>query len=150
MDTQTIRRCGWPMPHSAPGQAWLAIVQRPTDEAFTDAFTKDVVLDTSVFSRSIVGPADVRRFFEASRAMYDAIRFTRETSAGARTCLEWEGKVPGGRTSPERRSSASTPTALSKGIQLYHRPYEQVVAYSAELGRRLKGKLDPSIVPATA
>jgi hypothetical protein len=30
----------------------------------------------------------------------------------------------------------------SESIRLYHRPYEQVIAFSAELARRLAGKVD--------
>jgi hypothetical protein len=76
--------------------------------------------------------------------MCDAINFTHEMSSESRTCLEWEGKFQG------KDIAGTTILALSvngaiESIQLYHRPYEQVIAYSAELGRRLKGKIDPSI-----
>jgi hypothetical protein len=58
-----------------PGRAWLEIVRRPTEAAFAAAFAVDVVLDTSIASQSIVGPTAIWQFFEASRTMYDAIRF---------------------------------------------------------------------------
>jgi hypothetical protein len=134
--------------HSAPGQAWLKIVQRPTDEAFAAAFTTDVVLDTSIASRSIIGPAEVGRFFEASRTMYDEIQFAHETSARSRTCLEWEGKFQGGYIAGAT-ILAFDPDGAIESIRLYHRPFEQVIAYSAELGLRLKDKIDPSILRAT-
>jgi hypothetical protein len=127
-----------------PGHAWLEIVTRPTEEAFAAAFASDVVLDTSIASRPITGPAGVWHFFEASRSMYDSIRFSHETSSGSRTCLEWEGKF-------QNRDIAGTTilafgaTGTIESIQLFHRPYEQVIAYSAELGRRLRGKIDPSV-----
>jgi hypothetical protein len=131
-----------------PGRVWLEIVRRPTEEAFAAAFATDVVLDTSIASRPIVGPPGIWHFFEASRTMYDTIRFTHETSMGSRTCLEWEGKF-------QARDIAGTTiiafdaNGAIKSIQLFHRPYEQVIAYSTELGRRLKGKIDPSIFPGT-
>lgn len=134
------------MPPSAPGQAWLEILQRPSDEAFAAAFTTDVVLDTSIASRSIIGPADVRRFFDASRTMYDAIRFTHETRAGSRSCLEWEGRFQGKDIAGTTILAFDAKGAI-ESIRLYHRPYAQVIVYSAELGRRLKGELDPSIFP---
>jgi hypothetical protein len=126
-----------------PGHVWLEIVRRPTEEAFATAFAADVVLDTSIASQPIVGPTGIWRFFEASRSMYDTIRFTHETRAGLRTCLEWEGKFQG------RDIAGATILAFDvngaiKSIQLFHHPYEQVIAYSAELGQRLKGKIDPS------
>jgi hypothetical protein len=127
-----------------PGHGWLEIVKRPTEQAFAEAFVNDVVLDTSIASQSIVGTAALWHFFEASRTMYDSIRFSHETSAGSRTCLEWEGKFRG------RHIAGTTILAFDaagaiESVQLFHRPYEQVIAYSAELGRRLRDTIDPSI-----
>jgi hypothetical protein len=129
-----------------PGHAWTEILKRPTQEAFAAAFTKNVVIDTSVATRSIIGPLDLRAFFDASRTMYDAIHFTHETNSGSRTCLEWQGKFRGNDIAGTT-ILAFDATGVIESIQLYHRPYEQVIAYSAELGRRLKGKIDPSIFP---
>ena len=127
-----------------PGHFWIEILKRPTLDAFAAAFTKDILIDTSIATRSIVGPADLRSFFDASRTMYDAINFTHETSSGSRTCLEWEGKFQGKGIAGTTILAFDANGAI-ESIQLYHRPYEQVIAYSAELGRRLKGKIDPSI-----
>jgi hypothetical protein len=134
------------MSDETPGRAWLEIVKRPTEATFAAAFAVDAILDTSIASQSIVGPTAIWQFFEASRTMYDSIRFTHETSMGFRTCLEWEGKFQA------RDIAGTTIMAFDgkgaiKSIQLFHRPYEQVIAYSAELGRRLEGKIDPSIFP---
>jgi hypothetical protein len=131
---------------NSPGHRWTEILKRPTQEAFAAAFSKDVVIDTSIAMRSIVGPLDLRAFFDASRTMYDAINFTHETSSGSRTCLEWEGKFQG-KGIAGTTILAFGETGAIESVQLYHRPYEQVIAYSAELGRRLKGKIDPSIFP---
>jgi hypothetical protein len=129
-----------------PGQTWSEILKRPTQEGFAAAFSKNVVVDTSIATRSIVGLVDLRRFFDASRTMYDALNFTHETSAGLRTCLEWEGKFQG-RYIAGTTILACDANGVIESVQLYHRPYEQVIAYSAELGRRLEGKIDPSILP---
>jgi hypothetical protein len=127
-------------------QAWLEIIKRPSQEAFASAFTKEAVLDGSVVSAPIVGAAAIRAFFDATRTMYDQIAFVHETRSGARTQLEWEGRFAG-------RGIAGT-TVLAHGaegaiesIRLYHRPYEQVIAFSAELARQLAGKVDPQIFP---
>jgi hypothetical protein len=58
----------------------LEIIERPTPEAFAAAFTKDVVLDASVLPRSMTGATDVRAFFGATRAMFDAIAFKHEVT----------------------------------------------------------------------
>jgi len=124
-----------------PGQAWLDIVKNPSEEAFAAAFTRGAVLDSSVASTPIIGAVAIRAFFEATRAMYDEIAFVHETRSGTRTHLEWEGKFAGqaiaGTTILSRNAEGEI-----KSIRLYHRPYEQVVAFSAELARRLIGKVD--------
>jgi hypothetical protein len=63
---------------------------------------------------------------------------------GSRTCLEWEGKFQGNDIAGTTILAFDAHGAI-KSIQLFHRPYQQVIAYSAELGHRLKGKIDPSI-----
>jgi hypothetical protein len=79
----------------------------------------------------------------------DTIRFTHETSMGSRTCLEWEGKFQA-RDIAGTTIMAFDANGAIESIQLFHRPYEQVIAYSAELGRRLKGKIDPPIFSGAA
>ncbi|MET4212901.1 hypothetical protein [Bradyrhizobium sp. LA2.1] len=131
---------------NAPGQGWLDIIRRPSLEAFASAFAEDVALVTSVASGPIVGPVGVRHFFDATRAMYDPIAFVHETSAGSRTCLEWKGKFQG-QDVAGITILCRNPQGRIEGIQLYHSPYEQVLAFSAELARRLEGKLIPLPFP---
>jgi hypothetical protein len=124
------------------GQAWLEIVKRPSQEDFASAFTKDVVLDASVLSAPIAGAVAIRAFFDATRGMYDRIEFVNETRSATRTHLEWQGLFAG------RDIAGSTILALDaegaiESVRLYHRPYEQVIAFSAALARRLVGTVDP-------
>ncbi len=124
------------------GQDWLGIIKRPTKEAFAAAFTEDVALVTSVANVPIVGPVAVRHFFDATRAMYDVIGFVHETRAGAKTFLEWEGIFQGLDVAGATILSRNAEDLIAR-IQLFHSPYEQVIAFSAELARRLEGKLEP-------
>jgi hypothetical protein len=125
-----------------PGHSWLEILKRPSQEAFAAAFTKDVVLDASVASASILGSVAIWVFFDAMRAMYDRIVFVHETRSGARTHLEWEGRFAGREIAGATILVHNSEGAIAS-IRLYHRPYEQVVSFSAELARRLTNKLDP-------
>jgi hypothetical protein len=127
-----------------PGHHWLEILKRPSLEAFAVAFTRDVVLDASVASAPIVGASAIRAFFAATRAMYDEIAFVHETRSGARTHLEWEGRFAGREIAGATILVHNADGAITS-IRLYHRPYEQVMAVSAELARRLAVKLDPQI-----
>jgi 4-carboxymuconolactone decarboxylase len=121
------------------GHAWLEIITRPSQETFASAFTNNVVLDTSVAHGPIVGPIAIRAFFDATRAMYEQIAFVHETCSGTRTHLEWEGKFAG-RVIAGTTILTHNAGGTIESIRLYHRPYEQVISFSAELARRLTGK----------
>ncbi len=126
-----------------PGQAWFDIIRRAAPEAFAAAFTPEVALVASVTSRPITGPVAVRLVFDATRAMYDNIAFVRETGAGPRTCLEWRGVFQGAAVEGATilcRDDAG----LIERILLFHGPREQVLAISAELEKRLAGRIAPS------
>ena len=123
-----------------PGHSWLEIIKRPTPEAFAAAFTKDVVLDASVLPRSIIGATDVRAFFGATRAMFDAIAFKHEVTVGSRTYLEWEGTFQGHSVAGMTVFTKDT-AGLIESIRLYHRPYDMVIAFSTDLAGRLAGKM---------
>jgi hypothetical protein len=123
-----------------PGHSWLEIIKRPTPEAFAAAFTKDVVLDASVLPRSITGATDVRAFFGATRVMFDGIVFKHEVTAGSRTYLEWEGTFQGNNIAGLTVLTRDA-TGLIESIRVYYRPYNVVVAFSADLAGRLAGNM---------
>jgi hypothetical protein len=126
-----------------PGASWFNIIRLPTAETFAAAFTPDVTLVASVTSRPIAGPLSLRQFFDATRAMYDHIAFVRETETATRTYLEWQGGFQGnvveGATVLHRDAAG-----LIGRILLFHSPREQVIAFSIDLERRLKGLISPS------
>jgi hypothetical protein len=120
----------------AVGHAWLEIIKRPSEGEFALAFTPEVVLDASVASGPIVGTIAIRAFFTATRGMYDQITFVHETRSDTRTHLEWEGRFQA-REIAGMTVLAHDAEGRIESIRLYHRPYEQVVAFAAELARRL-------------
>jgi hypothetical protein len=125
------------------GQAWLEIIRRPSLKAFATAFVTEPVLDASVLSGPIIGVAGIRAFFDETRAMYDRIAFVHETRSATRIQLEWQGVFAG------REIAGTTILALGaadliQGIRIYHRPYEQVIAFATELALRL-GNTPPTI-----
>jgi hypothetical protein len=123
------------------GQAWLEIIKRPSQGEFALAFTHEVVLDASVARGPIVGTVAIRAFFTATRGMYDQIDFVHETRSDSRTYLEWEGRFAG-REVAGTTILAYNAQGLIESIRLYHRPYEQVIAFAAELARRLSGNTE--------
>jgi hypothetical protein len=129
----------------APGHLWSEIIRRPTLEAFATAFTTDVLLDASVLPRSIRGAPDVRAFFDATRGMYDTIAFSREENTASRTYLEWAG-VFGGRLVAGATILAKDANGLIESVRLYHSPLYLVNEFSAELLRRLAGKMTADVL----
>jgi hypothetical protein len=120
----------------APGCKWVAIISRPTLDAFSEAFTSDVALRLSTADEPVVGPAAVRHFFNTARTMYDSLAFVHEAQDAGRTYLEWEGRFQGKPVNGATILSYSKSGLISE-IQLYHRPYHQVLAFAAELAQRL-------------
>jgi hypothetical protein len=128
----------------APGQDWIAIVRESGTSEFATAFVAHSVLYASVLNAPCIGVERIGAFFAATGGMYDIIAFTRETKDGSKTFLEWEGKVFGedvAGTTILTRDEAG----LIESIQLYHRPLHIVVRFSAELRRRLQGRLDSAL-----
>jgi hypothetical protein len=128
-----------------PGEDWIAIVRKNGTEEFAAAFAPNAVLDASVMNGPCVGVNAIAAFFAAtSGGMYESLAFTHETVDGPKTYLEWEGKAFGkdvGGTTILTRNE----TGLVESVRLYHRPLRIVALFSAELERRLKGKVAPSL-----
>ena len=120
----------------APGDQWLAIISRPTLEGFSAACTPNVTLSLSAAEDPVVGPAAVRHFFNITRTMYDGFTFVHEGRDASRTYMEWEGRFQGNPVSGATILAFSE-YGLIREIQLYHRPYGQVLAFAAELAHRL-------------
>jgi hypothetical protein len=119
-----------------PGSTWLATISLPTLEGFAAAFTPDVALSLSTAEEPVVGPGAVRHLFEITRTMYDDFAFVHEARDPGRTYLEWQALFQGNPVSGATILSYSEGGLISE-IQLYHRPYGQVLAFAAELARRL-------------
>jgi hypothetical protein len=124
------------MVSDTPGSQWLAIISRPTMEGFAEAFTVDVALSLSTAEEPVVGPVAVQHFFNITRTMYDSLAFVHEARDACRTYLEWEGRFRGDLVSGATILSYND-SGLIREIQLYHRPYGQVLAFAAELAQRL-------------
>ena len=128
-----------------PGEDWIALVRKNGTPEFAAAFAPNPVLHASVLSGPCIGTEAVTAALGAGTgSMYDMLVFTHETVDGPKTYLEWEGKAfgksVGGSTILTRNEGG-----LIESIQIYHRPLPLVLQFSAELKKRLKGKLSPSL-----
>ena len=95
-----------------------------------------MALGLSAAEGPVAGPAAVRHLFNTTRTMYDGFAFVHEARDDSRTYLEWEGGFQSSPVSGVTILSYSQ-SGLIREIQLYHRPYGQVLAFAAELAQRL-------------
>ena len=132
----------------SPGQDWIAIVRKNGSSEFAAAFVESPILRASVLRAPCVGVESIAAFFGTASSMYDTIAFTNETVDNDKTYLEWEGKVFGldvcGATILTRDAAG-----LIQSVSLYHSPLQVLARFSTELGRRLSGKIDPSLFGAS-
>jgi hypothetical protein len=126
----------------SPGRDWRQIIGRKSLDDFAAAFTEDAVLDASVLKGPVEGPSGIRTVFSATAAMYETIVFIHETTKGPKTYLEWEGKALGGLAAAGVTVLTRNAAGKIESVRLMHRPLSMVLAFSAELARRLHGKLD--------
>jgi hypothetical protein len=131
----------------SPGEDWIGIVRKNGSPEFAAAFVERPILKASVLLAPCIGVESIAAFFGESSGMYDTIVFTNETVDDDKTFLEWEGKVFGidvcGATILTRDDAG-----LIQSIRLYHSPLHVIVGFSAELGKRLSGKVDSSLFGA--
>ncbi|MFJ9011540.1 alpha/beta fold hydrolase [Streptomyces canus] len=127
----------------APGRGWRDAFASKTDTAFAAAFAQDIVLEASVLALPVQGRDQVKAAMSAASRIYESLQFVRETEAGPRTYLEWEATAFGGH-------EIFGVTVLTKDdedrishVAIHHRPLEAALRFSAELGERLAGDVDP-------
>ena len=68
--------------------------------------------------------------------MYERIGFTLEFGTNARTCLEWEGVFAGKPVAGVTIITRDDRGAITS-VGLYHRPFDQVVAFAETISRHL-------------
>jgi|SRR5271170_1565883 len=132
-------------PTSQPGSAWLEIVSRPSVSAFAKAFSSNVTLEATALEIPLRDVDSLYDFFCTTRSMYDRIAFVQEMRSKTRVCLEWEGVFQGKEISGATILTYGSADSI-EGIRLFHYPYDQLNAFSAELVRRraLNNGLDQS------
>src|SRR5258707_10973082 len=126
---------------SAPGSAWRALVRKNGTVEFAAAFSRTISLDASVMNERCIGVELVGAFFAATTTMYDRLEFTHETVAGRKTFFEWEGAAFGFDIAGTTILTLNEAGQI-EGIRLYHRPFHQVLRFSAELAKMLEGRVD--------
>jgi pimeloyl-ACP methyl ester carboxylesterase len=125
-------------------RGWIRAFQQKMSSAFAEAFDADIVLEANTLVRPIAGAEQVKTVMAAASQIYEALDFTHETTHGLRSYLEWEAQAFGG----EKLAGVTILIRNEQGkivrAAIHHRPLGGALKLSAELGRRLRGKVEAS------
>lgn len=123
-------------------QGWTAAFASKSAERFGAVLAEDVVLEAATLMRPIHGREQVMRVMGIASGIYDSLVFTHEAKNGSRTYLEWEAAFGGvdlrGVTVLTTNDAGEVVSAA-----IHHRPLGAALRFSAELGRRLTGMVEP-------
>jgi hypothetical protein len=115
---------------------WRGALSDESGVTFRDAVTPRVRLEGSIFAAPIEGRANVWTTFRTAAGISESLTFVRESTVSDRSYLEWEQRAFG------RPVEGITVLRLDRmglidGVAIHHRPLGEVLAFSAEMGRRL-------------
>jgi hypothetical protein len=124
-------------------QGWTDAFAEKSSDAFADAFAAEVMLEASVLSRPVEGRDQVALVMTTASTVYKALQFTHQAVSGDRTYLEWEAKAFGGVDLRGVTVLTKNDSGQIVNVAIHHRPLGAALAFSAELGERLRAAIDP-------
>ena len=125
-------------------QPWTVAFEKRSTEAFEAALAPDVVLNASALVKPIVGRDLVKICMGTASTMYEHLAFIAQAKSEGRTWLEWKAQTFSGLKLAGVTVLELNEAGKITSIGIHHRPLEGLLTFSAELGRRTKGKIDPS------
>jgi hypothetical protein len=117
-------------------QAWAGAFADLSGAAFKAIVADDVTLTGSVFNAPIEGADTAWKTLRTAASIYDDLEFTDFYDASDRLFLEWQGHALG-------HDIAGITVLRTRGdgaiveVRIHHRPLPAVLAFAAELDRRL-------------
>jgi hypothetical protein len=123
---------------------WTAALRDESGATFREVAAPHVRLEGSIFATPIDGREKVWASLRTAGGITDRLSFTRESTTPDRTYLEWELEAL------DQRFKGVTVLALDgsgliDNVAILHRPLGAVLAFSAEMGRRLGDSLGPAV-----
>ena len=111
---------------------------------FGQVVAPHVRLEGSIFAAPIDGRERVWTSLRTAGGITDTLRFTHESTTADRSYLEWDLEALG-----QQFQGVTVLTLDGSGlidnVAIHHRPLGGVLAFSAELGRRLGNSLGPGV-----
>lgn len=123
---------------------WTRALRDESGATFGEVVAPHVRLEGSIFAAPIDGRERVWTSLRTAGGITDTLRFTHESAAADRSYLEWELEALG-----QRFKGVTVLTfdgsGLIDNVALHHRPLGAVLAFSAEMGRRLGNSVGPGV-----
>ena len=115
---------------------WRAALGDKSGATFAEFVSPHVRLEGSIYATPVDGREKVWKSMLTAGRITSFLRFTQESASPDRVYLEWEQQALG------RRFSGVTVltfggSGLIDNVALHYRPLGAVLAFSAEMGRRL-------------
>ena len=117
-------------------QIWTGAFADLSGAAFKSIVAPEVTLTGSVFDAPIVGADAVWKTLRTAASIYEDIQFTTFYDASDRLFLEWQGHAPGHDIAGITVLRTRDDGAIVE-VQIHHRPLPALLAFAAELDRRL-------------
>ncbi len=119
-----------------PKQRWSESFTDPSGAAFKAIVSPGITLEGSIFALPVHGREAVWMTLRAASDIYDSLAFTADAARDRRVYLEWNATALG------MPIDGVTILALDDydqftSVAIHRRPLAAVLAFSAEMGRRL-------------
>jgi hypothetical protein len=123
---------------------WRRALGDKSGATFAEFVAPHVRLEGSIYATPIAGREKVWTSMRTAGGITGTLRFTDESASTDRIYLEWEQEALG-----QRFSGVTVLTfggsGLIDNVALHHRPLGAVLAFSAEMGRRLGDSVGPGV-----
>jgi hypothetical protein len=120
----------------SPGQRWSESFTEPSGEAFAEITAPGITLDGSILARPVHGRHAVWATLSTAAGIYDSLVFTHHAAVDGRVYLEWNATAVGLRVDGVTILVADDQGQFAR-VAVHYRPLEAVLAFSAEMARRL-------------
>ena len=123
---------------------WTRALRDESGVTFAEVVVPHVTLEGSIFATPIVGRANAWTSLCTAAGITSTLSFTRESTESDRSYIEWEQEALGQRVKGVTVLTFDG-SGLIDNVAIHHRPFGAVLAFSAEMGRRLGNSLGPNV-----
>jgi hypothetical protein len=140
-----MTKTGAEHPPSDALTTWRNVFFTRNANVFAEGFAENVVLEGSVQRKPIEGRDRVRQVMWTAAEIYESLVFTDQASSGQRLYVEWVATAFGGQQLRGSTILVTNEEGKIDHVVIQHRPLDGLLAFSAELGKRMSGVEDAEL-----